>query len=100
MRYRVSREGRRRVGVIRILLAVPRFVFLDRISAVMSPDEMQKILRMLRDSSITYINCAAAGEPCYLYDAILECKENGAWRWTPITVAEPDANEHSVKAPP
>jgi putative ATP-binding cassette transporter len=71
------------LGCIHILLTAPRFVFLDRLATVLDSDQARTILRMLSESSITYINNGDADEPPDLYDAVLECGEDGGWKWTP-----------------
>src|SRR5271166_6197065 len=70
------------LAVTHIVLAAPRFVLLDRVGTVLSSDEVQKILQLLRNSSITAINFGAADEPRDVYDAILECRDDGGWAWT------------------
>ena len=70
------------LAVIHIVLAAPRFVFLDRVGTVLSSDEVQKILQLLSNSSMTAINFGAADEPRDVYDAILECRDDGGWAWT------------------
>jgi putative ATP-binding cassette transporter len=40
---------------------------------------MRKILRMLSGSSISYINSGKTDGPVDLYDAVLECGEDGSW---------------------
>ena len=69
------------LALIHILLAAPQFVFLDRLGATLSPDQVHKILHMLTESSITYVNVGATDEPRDLYDAILECTQDGGWTW-------------------
>ncbi len=81
------------LALIHILLAAPQFVFLDRLGTTLSSDQVHKILRMLAESSITYVNIGAANESPGLYDAVLECSEDGAWAWTPQPAANSDAGE-------
>jgi vitamin B12/bleomycin/antimicrobial peptide transport system ATP-binding/permease protein len=70
------------LAVIHIVLAAPQFVFLDRVGTVLSSDEVQKLLRLLSNSCMTAINFGAADEPHDVYDAILECSDDGGWAWT------------------
>ncbi|HEY1941255.1 MAG TPA: SbmA/BacA-like family transporter [Roseiarcus sp.] len=77
----LSLNEQQRLAVAHILLASPQFVFLDRLGATLSSDQVHKILRMLTEASITYINNAPADEPRDLYDAILECTQDGGWTW-------------------
>jgi putative ATP-binding cassette transporter len=65
-----------------ILLAAPRFVFLDRVGTALGSNQVHKILRMLSENSITYVNNGEADDSLDLYDAVLEYGENGDWTWT------------------
>ena len=51
------------LALVHIVLAAPPFVFLDRVGAVLSSDEVQKIFQLLNNSSTTSINIGAADEP-------------------------------------
>ncbi|TCL71772.1 SbmA/BacA-like family transporter [Rhizobium sp. BK251] len=66
-----------------LLLAAPRFAFLDRVNTTLGPQQLDKILQMLSARSIGYINNAGAEEPRDIYDAVLEFREDGKWTWTP-----------------
>ncbi len=70
------------LALIGIILARPRFVFLDRLDTTLGADEFRKILHTLSEHSITYLNSGAARGPEGLYDAILTCSQNGEWTWT------------------
>ena len=70
------------LAFLHILLAAPRFAFLDRVGTALGSDQVHKILHMLSGSSITYINNGEPGDSRDLYDAVLECGEEGGWTWT------------------
>jgi putative ATP-binding cassette transporter len=70
------------LALARIVVAKPRLVFLDRIDAILGSEETNKILRFLSASAIGYINSAESASSSDLYDAVLECKEDGGWSWT------------------
>jgi vitamin B12/bleomycin/antimicrobial peptide transport system ATP-binding/permease protein len=70
------------LAFIHVLLAAPRFAFLDRVDTELGADQVHTILRMLSERSITYINNAEADASRNLYDAVLECREDGGWTWT------------------
>ena len=67
----------------RVLLANPRFVFLDRPSTTLGPERVDWILSMLSERSITYVTFE--GDESSLnpdrYDAVLEIKEGGTWEF-------------------
>jgi putative ATP-binding cassette transporter len=70
------------LAFIHVLLAAPRFAFLDRVDTELGADQVHTIRRMLSERSITYINNAEADDSRDLYDAVLECGEDGGWTWT------------------
>ena len=70
------------LAVIHVVLAGPRFIFLDRADAALDGEKVREILNMLTARSITYINNGAADEAHDLYDAVLEAREDGGWTWT------------------
>ena len=71
----------------------------DCASATLSADQFHEILRLLSESSITYINNGEAADARDLYDAVLEFGEDGAWTWT-AKQAGPmiDAGSHVSKS--
>jgi vitamin B12/bleomycin/antimicrobial peptide transport system ATP-binding/permease protein len=86
------------LALIHILLVAPQFVFLDRLGATLSSDQVRKILHMLARSSITYVNMGSPNESPDLFDAVLECREDGGWAWTPQPSAHSNADEGRGKA--
>lgn len=70
----------------RVLLAAPRFLFLDRPSGSLPEEMLQRVLQLLSERAITYL-VVGEGEPHKgLYDANLELSQDGAWSFQP-TVA-------------
>jgi len=69
------------LAFIHILLAAPRFAFLDRASTALHPDQVQQILHMLSEHAITYINNGQSDDTLDLYDAVLEIEADGSWTW-------------------
>jgi vitamin B12/bleomycin/antimicrobial peptide transport system ATP-binding/permease protein len=78
---RISSREQHLLALARILLAAPQFVFLDRVGETLGSEQAQQILRMLSERSITYVNSGAPDGGRDLYDAFLECKEDGSWSW-------------------
>ena len=59
------------------------------------------ILHMLSETSITYINNGETDDTREIYDAVLECGEDGGWTWTAnqagrMAAADSPANESGV----
>ncbi len=67
-----------------MLLARPRFAFLDRLSTTLGPAQVCQALRRLSASSITYVSFADAVETVEQYDAVLEIDAGGGWSWRPV----------------
>jgi putative ATP-binding cassette transporter len=91
------------LAFIRILLAAPQFAFLDRVGMTLGSNQVQKILHMLSECSITYINIGEANDSVDLYDAVLEYAEDGGWTLTtnkagPMAATDPESNESRSKA--
>jgi len=83
---RISSREQQLMAFVRILLAAPRFVLVDRVGATLGSEQVQQILRVLSERSITCVNIGEPDEPRNLYDAVLECKEDGSWVWRPVVV--------------
>ena len=68
----------------RIVLARPRFAFLDRLETTLGPGQIRQALQRLTQNSITPIYLADAAECLEQYDAVLEIDVDGewVWRWT------------------
>ena len=69
--------------IARILLAKPRFVFLERPGATLSPEQTDRVLNLFTERKITYVAFAENGISLERYDAILELPGSGAWAFNP-----------------
>jgi putative ATP-binding cassette transporter len=78
---RLSLRDQQLLVFLRILLAMPRFVFVDRIGTELGSDQMRAILSMLSESSIAYVYNGEEDDARDLYDAVLVCEEDGGWKW-------------------
>ncbi len=65
----------------RLLLAKPRFAFLDRVYTALSAEHAAQILLMLSLRKITYIALDEAKNLPELYDAVLEINRDGSWQF-------------------
>ncbi|HEX8201698.1 MAG TPA: SbmA/BacA-like family transporter, partial [Isosphaeraceae bacterium] len=66
----------------RVLLASPRFVFLDRVFGALSPDQLEHLYRLLSESSITYISVGDEQGLLAYHHLVLELRDEGGWRIT------------------
>jgi putative ATP-binding cassette transporter len=78
---RVSSHEQQLLALARILLAEPLFVFLDRIGALLGPEQTPLVLDLLALQSITILHNGEPDEPRELYHVVLHCKEDGSWTW-------------------
>jgi len=76
---RVSSHEQQLLAVARVLLAEPLFVFLDRIGALLGPEQTPLVLDLLALQSITILHNGEPDELRDLYDAILDFQEDGSW---------------------
>ncbi|MDV3241723.1 MAG: ABC transporter ATP-binding protein/permease [Methylocaldum sp.] len=86
--HMLSLREQQRLAFARLMLAAPRFAFLDRISTSMRADEAGQLLRMLSKSEITYVTFSrwttgrrGTDEKLENYDAVLELAGDGGWKW-------------------
>jgi putative ATP-binding cassette transporter len=56
-------------------------VFLDRIGALLGLKQTPHVLDLLTFQSITVLHNGEPDEPRDLYDAVLDCREDGSWTW-------------------
>jgi putative ATP-binding cassette transporter len=72
------------LSVARAVLAAPRFVFLERPRTVLGPEQVDRILSLLSERSITYLTLGNGEDGLQEYDAVLELAGDGGWTWTPV----------------
>jgi vitamin B12/bleomycin/antimicrobial peptide transport system ATP-binding/permease protein len=72
--------------IARVLLACPRFVFLDRPGSTLQPGQVDWVLGLLREREISYVTMEGEGRIVNLehYDNVLELKADGAWSWKAV----------------
>jgi vitamin B12/bleomycin/antimicrobial peptide transport system ATP-binding/permease protein len=78
---RISSHDQQLLALARILIAAPQFVFLDRIGALLGPEQTPLVLELLALQSITVLHGGEPDEKRDLYHAILHCQEDGSWTW-------------------
>ncbi len=76
------------LAYIHLLLAAPRFAFLDRPGTALSPGQVDRCLKMLSEHSISYLTLGDTDDRLDYYDAVLELAGDGGWRWQPIQAAQ------------
>ncbi len=72
------------LACLHLLLAAPRFAFLDRPDTALSRDQVDQILQRLSENSISYLTIGEGAASLDFYDAVLEIAEDGGWTWKAI----------------
>jgi putative ATP-binding cassette transporter len=67
------------LAVASIVLARPRFVFLDRVATAFSVAQLDHALKVLCDSGVTCVLTGERGVLEHHYDAVLELALDGTW---------------------
>ncbi len=80
------------VAVSRLLLAAPKFAFLDRIDTALSTEQVGKVLDILNANRIGYVNLGGIHDGLDYYDAVLEFTASGDWTWKAL---RPEPEMHS-----
>jgi len=82
--------------IARLLLVHPRFAFLDKPSSTLSPEEIQWVLGLLKEHSISYVVLEeSAGNP-ECYDLLLELEKTGYWTCSPIEDGQPVGKSYDL----
>src|SRR5947208_4432036 len=72
------------LSVARVVLATTRFVFLERPRTAFGSEQVDRILSLLSERSITYLTLGDGGDGLDDYDAVLELAGDGGWTWKSV----------------
>src|SRR2546425_6681285 len=72
------------LSVARVVLASPRFAFLERPRSALGSEQVDRILSLLSERSITYLTLGDGGDRLDDYDAVLELAGDGGWTWKSV----------------
>ena len=72
------------LSVARVVLAAPRFAFLERPRTALGSEQTDRILSLLWERSITYLTLGDGGDGLDDYDAVLELAGDGGWTWKSV----------------
>jgi len=72
------------LSVARVVLATPRFAFLERPRMAFGPEQVDRILSLLSERAITYLSLGDGGDGLDDYDAVLELADDGGWTWKAV----------------
>jgi len=90
----LSLGEQQRLAFARVLLAAPRFVFLDHPSRSLSECPVGELLNLLRQHDISYLTLGDSADDPRFYDRLLEIGDDGSWRVRPPGAVE--SNENGV----
>ena len=91
-----SAAEQRLLVVARVLLAKPRFVFLDRMGGELGPTQVARMYGVLADCSISYISIGDLESLAAYHDTILLLTGAGSWRVSRAEKGETIPIPHAV----
>jgi len=71
------------LAVARLLLARPRFAFLDRMNGDLAPDQMKLLYGLLAESGVAYVSLGEPRDLLVYHERILELRDDGGWQAGP-----------------
>ncbi len=75
----LSKEETRLLAIARVLLAKPRFAFLDRMDGDLVPDQIEHVYRLLTSANISYISVGTHDKLHRHHDATLHIRADATW---------------------
>jgi putative ATP-binding cassette transporter len=78
----LSLGEQQRLACIRVILAAPRLVLLDRPQTALGSEHISMVLKRFSAASIGYVHLGRSNGPGDLYDTILDIRADGNWSWT------------------
>jgi putative ATP-binding cassette transporter len=76
------------LAVARVCLALPRFVFLDRLGTSLSEKHVERALGLLSKLGVTYLSIGNSEDKPEDHDAILSIAANGEWKMRRLAAGE------------
>ena len=76
------------LGIARLLIAEPKFAFIDRATSALSLSRVKHIYNILSTTSTTYISVGDNPVLRNYHDNVLELQDDGGWVMGPAQVAE------------
>ena len=79
----LSAHENRLLAIARILLAAPKFAFLDRMDGDLSPEQINHVYALLTSSGISYLSVADQDSLHKYHDKVLSVSSDGSWQLSP-----------------
>ncbi len=70
--------------ITRVLLAGPRFAFLEKPSTTLAPQQVTWVLDLLKQHDIGYVTLQEGRDNLEPYDRVLELEKGGFWTYSPV----------------
>jgi putative ATP-binding cassette transporter len=86
----LSLSEQQQLAFARVLIAAPSFAFLDQPSRALSEQQVNALLKRLRERGITYLTLGDDDDTDF-YDQLLEIAEDGTWKLSPLPAAAENA---------
>jgi putative ATP-binding cassette transporter len=79
-------DAQKLLVVARVLIARPRFVFLDRPGSTLQTEQVDRVLELFRERAISYVTFEDEDRIVNLrdYDQVLEIGSGGDWTWKAV----------------
>jgi putative ATP-binding cassette transporter len=74
--------------VARVLLANPRFAFLEKPSTTLSPDQVKWVLSLLNRHAVSCVTFEESSDDLEPYDMLLELEKGGLWSYSPVEAGQ------------
>ena len=72
----------------RVLLAGPRFAFLEKPSTTLTPEQVVWVLNLLSRHGISCVTFEESNEHLEPYDMVLELEKGGFWTYSPVEAGQ------------
>ena len=79
----LSSGEQRLLAFARVLLAGPRFVFLDRMDGDLSREQVAELYHLLKEAAISYLSVGDHHNLLAYHDTVLEIQGEGRWQTAP-----------------
>ncbi len=80
------------VALAHILLASPRFVFLDRAGTTLGRGQLRRVMDLLAGNSVAVLAVGEAEEAPGYYTTVLELVQDGGWQWKALRAGQSETN--------
>jgi vitamin B12/bleomycin/antimicrobial peptide transport system ATP-binding/permease protein len=81
----LSPEENRLLAIARVLLAAPRFVFLDRMDGDLTPEQVEHVYDLFGQSGISYLTVGEHASLHAHHDITLSVRGDGTWEIVPVS---------------